>query len=179
MQINYYCVRCSKLAPILLLHATKQPRNTLVPERYKTQVNAFYQLELNDLYAILRLRQDVFIDEQQSIYKDIDNFDQSSLHVCIYRQAELVAYARVREAKADGLAKIERVVCTASHRGEGLGVTLIRQSLELIKDRFSCVDVMLSAQTVASDFYQQFGFHTQGLPYDDGGIEHIDMYLAK
>lgn len=179
MQINYYCVRCSKLAPILLLHATKQPRNTLVPECYKTQVNAFYQLELNDLYAILRLRQDVFIDEQQSIYNDIDNFDQSSLHICIYCEGELVAYARVREAKVSELAKIERVVCTKSHRGKGLGATLIRESLELIKDRFSCVDVMLSAQTVASDFYLQFGFHVQGLPYDDGGIEHIDMHLAQ
>ena len=38
---------------------------------------------------------------------------------------------------------------------------------------------MLSAQTVASDFYLQFGFHVQGLPYDDGGIEHIDMHLAQ
>ncbi|QHJ10758.1 Acetyltransferase [Paraglaciecola mesophila] len=150
-----------------------------MPECYKTQVNAFYQLELNDLYAILCLRQDVFINEQQSIYKDIDNFDQSSLHVCIYCEAELVAYARVREAKVRALAKIERVVCTTSHRGKGLGVTLIRECLELIKHKYSGVDVMLSAQTVASEFYQQFGFRCQGLPYDDGGIEHIDMHLVK
>jgi ElaA protein len=150
-----------------------------VPECYKTQVNPYYQLELNDLYAILRLRQDVFIDEQQSIYKDIDSFDQSSLHICIFYEEDLVAYARVRKINASQLAKIERVVCAVPHRGKGLGVKLIEESLKLIEDRFSSIDVMLSAQTTASSFYHQFGFKEKGEAYDDGGIEHIDMWLSS
>nr|WP_205967658.1 GNAT family N-acetyltransferase [Paraglaciecola sp. 20A4] len=134
---------------------------------------------LIDLYAILRLRQQVFVIEQQSIYEDIDNCDQVSMHVGVYQEDELVGYARVREAEAGHLAKIERVLCCASHRGVGLGKILIKQSIDVIQQRYSVENIMLSAQIDASDFYVKLGFQCQGLSYDDGGIEHIDMYLVN
>ena len=102
-------------------------------ELFKTRVLSFEQMKLIDLYAILRLRQQVFVIEQQSIYDDIDNCDQVSMHICVYQEDELVGYARVREAEPGQLAKIERVVCGANHRGVGLGQMLIHLSVDLIQ----------------------------------------------
>ncbi|WP_339766816.1 GNAT family N-acetyltransferase [uncultured Paraglaciecola sp.] len=148
-------------------------------ELYKTRVLSFEQMKLIDLYAILRLRQQVFVIEQQSIYDDIDNCDQVSMHICVYQEDELVGYARVREADPGQLAKIERVVCCANHRGVGLGQMLMHLSVDLIQKRYCVENIMLSAQTHASDFYVKLGFQRQGVSYDDGGIEHIDMYLIN
>ncbi len=144
---------------------------------YKTQVISFNQLKLNDLYAILKLRQDVFIIEQQSIYRDIDEQDKTSEHICVFHQARLIAYARVRKTKQIN-AKIERVVCLPEYRGQRIGKGLIEQAIEEIQRDHEITTIMLSAQTDAIDFYLKFGFHPEGNPYDDGGIEHIDMLLA-
>lgn len=144
-------------------------------ELYKTRVVSFNQLKLNDLYAILQLRQDVFIIEQQSIYRDIDEQDKISEHICVFHQARLIAYARVRKAKQSNIAKIERVVCSPKYRGQGIGKGLIEQAIEEIQRDHEITTIMLSAQTDAIDFYLKFGFHAEGKPYDDGGIEHIDM----
>ena len=172
-----FCLRCCKLASTFLHHAIKQPRNTLVSALYKTQVISFNQLKLNDLYAILQLRRDVFIIEQQSIYRDIDEQDKTSEHICVFHQARLIAYARVRKTKQIN-AKIERVVCLPKYRGKGIGKGLIEQAIEEIQRDHEITTIMLSAQTDAIDFYLKLGFHPEGKPYDDGGIEHIDMLLA-
>ncbi|ABG40176.1 GCN5-related N-acetyltransferase [Paraglaciecola sp. T6c] len=145
---------------------------------YKTQVISFSQLKLNDLYAILQLRQDVFIIEQQSIYRDIDEQDNVSTHVCVFHQARLIAYTRVRTTKQPSIAKIERVVCLPEYRGQGVGNRLIKEAIKQIRLDPKVTTITLSAQTDASDFYLKFGFHPEGKPYDDGGIEHIDMFLS-
>ena len=41
----------------------------------------FNQLTLTQLYGLLRLRQDVFIVEQQCAYPDIDGLDQPAEHL--------------------------------------------------------------------------------------------------
>ncbi len=44
-------------------------------------IQKFEELSKSDLYAILRLRSEVFIVEQDCVYQDVDNKDQISLHV--------------------------------------------------------------------------------------------------
>ena len=61
----------------------------------ETFVKTFDELSTNELYEILKLRQDVFIIEQQCIYPDIDQKDSNSLHVFVKDQNEMVAYLRV------------------------------------------------------------------------------------
>jgi len=41
----------------------------------------FDQLSLNDLYAILQLRSEVFVVEQNCVFLDLDDKDQQSWHV--------------------------------------------------------------------------------------------------
>ena len=61
----------------------------------ETFVKTFDELSTSELYEILKLRQDVFIIEQQCIYPDIDQKDSNSLHVFVKDQNEMVAYLRV------------------------------------------------------------------------------------
>lgn len=141
------------------------------------QVNSFKQLTIEQLYAILKLRSDVFISEQQSIYQDIDDLDQFAWHLQITDEGRLAAYARLRAVSKDNCYKIERVVTAQTFRGRGLGKSLMNNALETIKSLGVYKNVYLSAQLEVVDFYQCWGFITKGAAYDDGGILHKDMYL--
>lgn len=44
-------------------------------------LKAFNALSLEELYQILRLRNEVFIVEQNCPYQDMDNADQKALHL--------------------------------------------------------------------------------------------------
>ena len=40
----------------------------------------FSELNIEELYQILRLRSEVFVVEQDCVYQDIDNKDQKAIH---------------------------------------------------------------------------------------------------
>ncbi len=137
------------------------------------QWKAFDALNLAQLYQLLRLRQQVFIVEQQSIYDDIDNEDQHSMHGLLSSKERLVGYIRLRVLT--DIIKIERVVLEPESRGKKLGMVLMNQALDKATDLNARLPLMLSAQTEAQQFYQQWGFKVCSSAYDDGGILHVDM----
>lgn len=141
------------------------------------QINTFSQLSTTELYAILKLRQDVFINEQQSIYADIDQLDGDSLHIQHFHKQQLTAYCRLRAVAQLNCYKIERVVTHPQHRGGGLGKLLMTAALEQINQTKTYMKVGLSAQLNVVDFYAGWGFVASGEPYDDGGIMHRDMWM--
>jgi ElaA protein len=140
------------------------------------QAKTFEQLTKNELYAVSKLRQDVFIIEQNSVYCDLDGLDQSSLHYLDNdEKGMLQGYARFRQVEKINIVKIERVVLTKAMRGTGRGKWLILVLLNDIKRDLPTVNITLSAQIEAIRFYQKLGFTEQGEPYEDGGIPHITM----
>ncbi|MEP0355834.1 GNAT family N-acetyltransferase [Paraglaciecola sp.] len=137
----------------------------------------FNELDIRELYAICKLRQDVFIVEQNSIYNDLDGLDQTSVHFLdINDNEEIIGYARYREVGKEHF-KLERVVLREDSRGGGRGKTIIEQMLTDIRLTTPSAKISLSAQTNALKFYHSLGFQAVGEPYDDGGIEHITMML--
>ncbi len=54
----------------------------------------FKELSLDDLYAILNLRQKVFVLEQDCPYIDADYSDQDAFHLLGFQDNKLVAYLR-------------------------------------------------------------------------------------
>ena len=149
---------------------------------FQIQRARFNQLNLAQFYQIARLRQNVFIIEQQSIYADLDNCDQQAIHFCCWGtdalQEHLVGYARYRYLDSKNVCVIERVVMTQAARGKGIASQLMHMMVTEIRSQYSSAKVSLSAQVEAQAFYQRFGFVAVGDSYDDGGIEHISMYLA-
>lgn len=138
----------------------------------------FSEFTAQTLYQVLRLRDQVFVLEQQSIYGDIDNADQDAWHIRgVDENGSLFAYARLLPPgkKSADAAAIGRVVVSADHRGKGYGKQLLAVTLEQCERLYPGVPVALSAQAAAQTLYQSFGFTATGNPYDDGGVMHIDM----
>ena len=153
----------------------------------------FDELTTLELFSILKLRQNVFMLEQASLYPDIDGADLSALHLFLVSdqyEAEtqtplpILAYGRIlapTQLKEDlaSSQKISfgRVIIAKEARGTGLGTALIDQLMETIKMRFPDVSqIEIGAQAHLENFYGKFGFVKVTEPYDDGGVLHIDMH---
>ena len=77
----------------------------------KIVTKTFQDLNTEDLYAILQLRSEVFVVEQDCVYQDIDYKDQKAIHVIGYKNNKIVAYTRLFKPKDYfELASIGRVV---------------------------------------------------------------------
>ncbi|WP_416308213.1 GNAT family N-acetyltransferase [Neptunicella sp. SCSIO 80796] len=127
------------------------------------------------LQTIYRLRQKVFIVEQQSLYQDIDGLDEASWHLLLHIDKKLVGYLRIRSGSEE--IKIERVVLEKEYRGADWGVKMMRRALQKCShiDPVRKKKITLTAQTGAMHFYQKLDFEGVGEPFDDAGIEHIKM----
>lgn len=142
------------------------------------QWREFEQLSLDELFGVLKLRQEVFVIEQDCVYADIDDIDQDAWHLLGYYGQVLSAYARVYKAPGE-LICIGRILTKQEMRGRGIGKQLMKASLSFIKQRFPGMVIKVSAQSHLDHFYLQFGFVKTSEPYDEDGIEHIDMLKTK
>lgn len=140
------------------------------------QVKKLTEIDSLQLYAILKLRADVFVVEQQCIYPDIDGKDMKALHVIGCRGDEVVAYARIFN-KGDylELPSIGRVVVKASQRKHKFGHELIRRSIRAIEEHYGRQAIKISAQQYLQDFYNVHGFFAVGEGYLEDDIPHIAM----
>ncbi len=138
----------------------------------------FEELSRDELYALLALRQQVFVVEQSSAYADLDFLDQRAEHLLATDDAGLVGYARCFGPSAEKPhASFGRLVVAPERRGEALGKELVRRTLMRLAQGAGR-EVQISAQLYLEDFYAQFGFARSSRPYDDTGILHIDMRLT-
>jgi len=139
--------------------------------------HAFNDLTPSTLYAILRLRSEVFVVEQRSIFQDMDKVDLLSLHVCGYDESgELVAYARcIPSGIKYAAASIGRVVTSQSVRGTGMGHVLVRQSIACVDAQLGGGPIRISAQAHLQAFYAQHGFIADGDLYLEDDIPHQAM----
>lgn len=133
----------------------------------------FCDLTLYELYEILKLRQEVFVMEQQCFYVDLDNKDQNSIHLQGIYNEKLVSYLRVIDE--DDRVKIGRVITVVEMRGKGVASAMIEYSLQKIAATFPQKPIELAAQQHLQNFYRSFGFTAISDVYDEDGIMHIDM----
>lgn len=140
----------------------------------------FKELSPEELYAILRLRNQVFIVEQDCPYQDLDNRDQGSYHLMGWKDGELLAYTRLLPP---GLAytqvSIGRVVSAPSARRTGIGRELMKVSLEQCKLLFGDQPIRIGAQLYLQEFYTSFGFKQSSDIYLEDGIRHIEMIRSS
>ncbi len=133
----------------------------------------FAQLDTPTLYALLKLRQDVFVVEQKCPFPEIDGRDAEPgvTHLWIADTAGPLSYLRVFDPEAGGTARIGRVVTAAHARGRGLSGLLMTAALELVGD----APAQLDAQVDTASFYARFGFREAGPEYLEDDIPHVLM----
>ncbi|MBT8233054.1 MAG: GNAT family N-acetyltransferase [Saprospiraceae bacterium] len=139
----------------------------------------FDQLSTHDLYNILRLRQEIFIVEQNCPYLDADGKDVDAFHILIKNEEDLIAYTRLlpKGISYEDYASIGRVVNKKGNRGHGLGKKLMEYSIEKTKEHYPNSDIKISAQTYLNDFYGNLGFVKIGDSYLEDDIPHQAMIL--
>lgn len=139
----------------------------------------FDELTLRQLYALLALRTEVFVVEQQCIYNDLDGDDLDAHHLIGTYDGKTVACARILRpgvAKAD-YASIGRVIVHPEHRRGGEGSKLVRRAIAECHRLYPSVPIWIGAQAHLEEFYSTLGFRTIGSEYDLDGIPHLPMLL--
>lgn len=142
----------------------------------------FTELSNYELYDLLKLRQAVFVVEQNCIYLDTDDLDQKAIHVLGFTDDnELVACTRLLRKGIAYAAypAIGRVITGARIRGKGQGRPLMGFSIQTLYDRFGPQPIKISAQAHLQAFYGSLGFVGHGATYLEDGIPHRAMILAE
>lgn len=140
----------------------------------------FDELSLDDLYAILNLRQKVFIVEQDCPYIDADYTDQDAFHLLGYQGNNLIAYLRAFKPgiKYEG-SSMGRIVTEKNSRGLGLGKEIIKEGVRFLKKEYPSYEIVISAQHRLQHFYIELGFISRGDVYLEDNIDHIQMYIPQ
>jgi ElaA protein len=139
-------------------------------------VYPFATLDARTAYDVWRLRQQVFVLEQECLYPDLDGRDTEpgTRHVILQDDDNVVVgYARVLDDLAvDGpVWRIGRVVLDPSVRGQGWSEHVMQAALQVCVDR----DVVLDAQAPLADWYRSLGFESDGQEFLEDGIPHVPM----
>ena len=141
---------------------------------------SFEQLTGTELYEVLAARQNVFLLEQQCLYRDMDGLDQDAHHLLGWRtvagRRRLTAYLRCLPPGAKyAEMSIGRVLTTSGCRGKGIGRELLATGIAHAERQHPNQRIQISAQLYLERFYTGFGFETVSDPYDEDGIMHVDM----
>lgn len=135
-------------------------------------------LTVQQLYALLALRCEVFVVEQMCPYLDVDGQDlmAENRHLLGMRGDELVAYARILSPLDEiSPVKIGRVIVSDQARRINLGNRLMEQVLASCKKQWPDSPLFLSAQAHLQKFYGRHGFLPVSEEYLEDDIPHIDM----
>lgn len=144
------------------------------------ETKTWAQMSADDVFAVMKLRTDVFFIEQHITEEELDSDDKNPDTIHIWAEKEPgVAVAYVRVVRKDppppedlsiGLS-IGRLVVDSRFRGTGLGHELMRRALS----HCSTEAVVLHAQAWVEGLYTQHGFVTVGEPFEEAGIVHLRM----
>ena len=165
-------------------------KKTVSPAKITWKWTSFKDLSTLELYAILKLRQEVFVVEQQCAYLDCDDLDKEAYHLTgilvnlsdhrvtnsKLPQHEIVAYMRIicpgvkTEHPSFG-----RLLTHKTIRKKGIGRQLLREAIINTNRIYPDSQIQISAQLYLESFYKDFGFVTVSKAYDEDGIPHIDM----
>ena len=142
----------------------------------------FDDLDARTAYDVWRLRQDVFVVEQECAYPDLDGRDVApgTRHVTLEVDGELAGYLRILDPSTSsgtgvgsgtGEVRIGRVLLARAFRGRGLADRLMEAALEEVGERPSRLD----AQVPLAGWYATYGYVVTGPEFLDDGIPHVPM----
>lgn len=132
-------------------------------------------LDAPTLYALLRLRVDVFVVEQACAYGELDGRDLEprARHYWLAGRGDpepVLGTIRLLKEPSGGY-RIGRLCTARDARGRGLGRRLLEAALAEVGDG-ECV---LDSQDHLAGFYRGYGFEPTGSAYDWDGVAHLPM----
>ena len=135
-------------------------------------VAGFDELPVRTAYDVWRLRQQVFVVEQDCPYPDLDGRDlEDPTRHLVLLDDEGAVIGTLRVLDDGGWSRIGRVVVAPAARGRGLAAVMMDEAMALCGDR----EVRLDAQTGLTAFYEGYGFVVTGPEFDEDGVMHVPM----
>lgn len=131
-------------------------------------------LPLETLYAILRLRQEVFVVEQECAYLDADGRDVEPGCIQLWVEEGGAVVATARLLTEPGGHRIGRVCTAPGARSRGLGTKVVEAAIALAGEG----PVTIDAQSQLTEWYGAFGFTSTGREFVEDGIDHTEMRRA-
>jgi len=123
---------------------------------------------------LMALRTLVFVQEQGVPAElEEDYYDPYCLHVMAGVSNQVIGCGRLLP---DG--HIGRMAVREDFRGKGVGQAILKRLLHLARIR-GHQNVILHAQAQAMGFYQKAGFQVTSEPFEEAGIEHVQMMLQQ
>ena len=139
-------------------------------------IKRYEELNIDELYGILKARAEVFVVEQNCPYLDLDERDKKAFHVFLTEGDEIISYLRVLEKGVlfDEVT-IGRVL--TKRRRCGLGTQILKEGIKVAKERLEAKVIIVEAQTYARGLYEKQGFRQVSEEFLEDGIPHIKMRL--
>ncbi|MBZ9635043.1 GNAT family N-acetyltransferase [Clostridium sp. FP1] len=123
------------------------------------EMKKFTELSGEEVYEILKLRNEVFVIEQQCIYEECDGKDKKSYHLFAKENGEILAYLRILEKGISyNEISIGRVLTDKKYRGKGLAKQMMLRAIEFIVNHLNEKTIRISAQEYLLNFYSSLGF---------------------
>ena len=145
-----------------------------------SKIKKFNELNVEEMYKILALRNEVFIVEQECPYLDCDDKDFNSYHLFAEENGEVVAYLRILEKGVSyEEISIGRVVVKQSYRGKGISREMMLKAIDFVESNLSEDTIKIQAQAYLLNFYGSLGFKAVSKEYLEDNIPHIDMLYKK
>lgn len=172
---------------------------------YHWILKPFSTLSPQELYALIRLRSQVFVVEQNCVFQDLDGKDIDCHHLMGWIDSLpapvpgsgtppggvqpphgpgtpggaaplLAAYARiVPPGMSYPEPSIGRVVTAPEARGRGAGKALMEQAIGQVYALFGRQPIRIGAQQYLERFYGSLGFAQTSEMYLEDNIPHIEM----
>ena len=133
-------------------------------------------LDAATLYALLMLRSDVFVVEQNCPYPELDGRDleEATRHFWLENAGgEVISTLRLMEDP--GQFRIGRVCTRAADRGHGHTNRLMDAALTEVGSH----PCRISAQRQLADMYARYGFVVEGVEFVEDGIPHVPMVRER
>ena len=148
-----------------------------IPSDCQLHIKTFDQLTTSELYELLRIRSEVFVVEQDCVYQDVDNNDQTAIHIWLTKGNKTVAMCRIcPEGTKLASTSIGRVITT--ERGKGYGMQIMKIAINTVMERIPNADhIEIEAQLTKQKFYERLGFVATSEPFMMEGLMHLEMKL--
>ncbi len=161
-----------------------------VPDGFRNSLTAFEAgeamatVKTGDIQTLggdaFAIREEVFVNEQRfALEIERDEADATSVHAVAYnRFGKPLATGRLLQSHIiDGKksSKIGRMAVHRVMRGSNLGRDIMSALMAAAKARGDD-EVIMHSQCSAQNFYLKQGFTARGVPFDEEGMQHIEMF---
>lgn len=150
-------------------------------KKYEIRIKTFNELNISELYEIVKARYEVFACEQEiTCENDFDDKDKECIHLFVIDNEngyeKVVGYCRLLPP---GLsyddASIGRVLVLKEYRGKGLAREMMIKAINEIEKNYKVDKITLSAQCYIKELYKSVGFKEVSEQYEEAGIPHVKM----